>query len=284
MPLRTLCPLLLTALLLTGCSALAAFNTLTPVDPGVTLARADFAYGAQARQRLDIYVPDGGAAGAPVVVFFHGGGWDSGNKEDYAFVGKALAAQGFVSVVADYRLVPEVRFPAFVEDGAKAIRWTHDHIGEYGGDPRRLYLLGHSAGAYNAAMLTLDAHYLSQVGLRPSAVRATAALAGPYDFLPLSVDATIAAFGQAKNPAATQPINFVHSSAPPMFLAAGDQDTTVYPRNTTGLAARLRAAGADVAEKIYPGVTHAGIILALSRPFRGEAPVLADVAAFFRAH
>jgi acetyl esterase/lipase len=284
MSLRALCALLLAALPLGGCSALTAFNALTPVDPGVALARADIAYGAQARQRLDVYVPEGRKASAPVVVFLYGGGWDSGRKEDYAFVGRAFAAQGFVTVIADYRLVPDVRFPAFVEDGAKAIRWTHDHIGEYGGDPRRLYLIGHSAGAYNAAMLTLDAHYLRQVGLGPNAVRATAALAGPYDFLPLDVDATIAAFGETKNLAATQPINFAHPSAPPMFLAAGDQDTTVYPRNTTGLAAKLRAAGADVAEKIYPGMTHAGMVLALSRPFRGQAPVLADVAAFFRAH
>ena len=284
MPFRALCALLLTALPLAGCSALTVFNALTPVDPGAALARADIAYGAQARQRLDVYVPDGLKASAPAVVFFYGGGWDSGTKEDYAFVGRALAAQGFVTVVADYRLVPEVRFPAFVEDGAKAIRWTHDHIGEYGGDPRRLYLIGHSAGAYNAVMLTLDAHYLRQVGLGPNAVRATAALAGPYDFLPLDVDETIAAFGQTKNLATTQPINFISRSAPSMFLATGDQDTTVYPRNTTGLAAKLRAAGADVAETIYPGMTHAGMVLALSRPFRGQAPVLADVAAFFRAH
>jgi acetyl esterase/lipase len=282
--LRALCALLLTALPLAGCSALTAFNALTPVDPGVALARADIAYGAQARQRLDVYVADGLRAPAPVVVFFYGGGWDSGRKEDYAFVGKALAAQGYVTVIADYRLVPDVRFPAFVEDGAKAIRWAHDHIGDYGGDPRRLYLIGHSAGAYNAAMLTLDAHYLRQIGLGPNAVRATAALAGPYNFLPLDVEATIAAFGQTKNLAATQPINFISRSAPPMFLATGDQDTTVYPRNTTGLAAKLREAGADVAEKTYPGMTHAGIVLALSRPFRGQAPVLADVTAFFRAH
>jgi acetyl esterase/lipase len=284
MPFRALCALFLAALSLAGCSALSAFNALAPVDPGAALARPDIAYGPEPRQRLDVYVPDGGATGAPVVVFFYGGSWDSGRKEDYAFVGKALAAQGFVTVVADYRLVPDVRFPVFLEDGAQAVRWTHDHIAAFGGDPRRLYLLGHSAGAYNAVMLTLDAHYLRQAGLRPGAVRGTAALAGPYDFLPLSVDATIAAFGQAKNLPATQPIDFVHASAPPMFLAAGDQDTTVYPRNTTGLAARLRSAGAEVVEKIYPGVTHAGIMLALSRPFRGQAPVLADVTAFFRAH
>jgi acetyl esterase/lipase len=284
MSFRAFCALVLVGLLLGDCSALTTFNTLTPVDSGARLAGADIAYGEEARQRLDVYVPERAEARAPVIVFFYGGGWDSGRKDDYAFVGKALAAQGFATVIADYRLVPEVRFPAFVEDGAKAIRWTHDHIAEFGGDPRRIYLLGHSAGAYNAAMLSLDAHYLRQAGLRADAVRATAALSGPYDFLPLSVDSTVAAFGQAKDLVATQPINFASRAAPPMFLATGDQDTTVYPRNTTGLAARLRAAGAEVEEKTYPGVTHAGMVLALSRPFRGDAPVLADVVAFFRAH
>jgi acetyl esterase/lipase len=279
MPLRAL--LLAAALLLSARSALAASDA--PADAGAVLAKADIAYGGEARQHLDVYVPAGGAARAPVVVFFYGGGWGSGAKGDYAFVGKAFAAQGFVAVIPDYRLVPEVRFPAFIEDGAKAIRWTHDHIVEFGGDPGRLYLIGHSAGAYNAAMLTLDAHYLSEAGLPANAVRATAGLAGPYDFLPLSED-RIAAFGQAENPAATQPINFVRRSAPPMFLATGDNDTTVPPRNATGLAAKLRAAGAEAEDKTYPDVTHTDIVMALSKPLRGEAPVLEDVVRFFRAH
>jgi acetyl esterase/lipase len=272
------------AFCLAGCSPLTAFNTFAPVDPGATLARADIPYGAEPRQRLDLYVPARREAAAPVVVFFYGGGWNSGAKGDYAFVGKAFASQGFVTVIADYRLVPAIRFPAFIEDGAQAIRWTNDHIAEFGGDPHRLYLLGHSAGAYNAVMLTLDQHYLRQAGLPSGIVRATAALAGPYDFLPLSVDEAIAAFSQSKNLAQTQPINFVSRSAPPMFLATGDADATVYPRNTINLAEQSRAAGADVEEKIYPGASHVGIMLALSRPFRGRAPVLADVVRFFRTH
>ncbi|WP_158815557.1 alpha/beta hydrolase [Methylocapsa sp. S129] len=284
MRLRAVLALFLTAVCLDGCSALTTFNTFTPTDPRASLAKADIAYGAQARQRLDVYIPEGGLPGAPVVVFFYGGGWDSGRKDDYSFVGKALASRGFVTIIPDYRLVPAVRFPAFVEDGAQAVRWVHDHIAEFGGDPQRLYLLGHSAGAYNAMMLTLDAHFLAAAGLGARAVRATAGLSGPYDFLPLDVDESKAAFGQAKNLAATQPINFVRGSAPPIFVATGADDSTVYPRNTTGLAARLRAAGDEVEEKTYPDMDHAGMVLALSRPFRGRAPVLEDVVRFFRAH
>jgi acetyl esterase/lipase len=275
---------ILMALMTGGCSLLATFNDLTPKDPGAALARQDIAYGPDPRQRLDVYAPDDVTPGTPVIVFIYGGGWNSGSKDDYTFAGRALAAQGFISVIADYRLVPKVRFPAFVEDGALAVRWTHDHIAEFGGDPRRIYLLGHSAGAYNVMMLTLDAHYLADAGLRQNAVRATAALAGPYDFLPLDVDETVQAFGKTADLTKTQPINFVRRTAAPIFVAAGANDTTVYPRNTTMLAAKLRAAGAPVEEKIYPDMSHTGIMLAISRPFRGDAPVLRDVVQFYRTH
>jgi acetyl esterase/lipase len=284
MQLRAVLALFFTLTLLDGCSALTTFNAFVPTDAGAILAKADIVYGAQTRQRLDVYVPDGAEAGAPVILFIYGGGWDSGDRHDYAFAGKALAAQGFVTIIADYPLVPDVRFPVFVEDGAQALRWVRDHVAEFGGDPTRIYVLGHSAGAYNAMMLTLDAHFLSAVGLGANSIRATAGLAGPYDFLPLDVDQSKAAFGRSKDLAATQPITFVRRSAPPIFVATGADDTTVFPRNTTGLAGRLRAAGAEVAEKTYPAMTHAGIMLALSRPFRGQAPVLEDVVRFFREH
>jgi acetyl esterase/lipase len=284
MRLRAVLALFFTLALLDGCSALTMFNALVPTDAGASLAKADIAYGAEPRQRLDVYVPDGPKAGAPVILFIYGGGWDSGDKDDYAFAGKALAAQGFVTIIADYRLVPGVRFPVFVEDGAQALRWVSDHIAEFGGDPKHIYLLGHSAGAYNAMMLTLDEHFLSAVGLGANSIRATVGLAGPYDFLPLDVDQSKAAFGRSKDLPATQPINFVRRSAPPIFVATGADDTTVFPRNTTGLAARLRAARAEVAEKTYPAMTHAGIMLALSRPFRNQAPVLEDIVRFFREH
>ena len=228
-----LCGLAIASLSLAGCTAVGAFNALTPVDAGAKLVGADIPYGSLPRQRLDVYAPQDGGARRPVVVFFYGGGWESGRKEDYAFVGKALAARGFLAVIPDYRLVPEVRFPGFIEDGAGAVAWTHEHIGDFGGDARRLYLFGHSAGAYNAAMLTLDAGYLARAGLAPGALRATAALAGPYDFLPLDAPETIAAFGETRPLSQTQPINFARRSAPPMFLAAGAADETVYPRNTT---------------------------------------------------
>jgi acetyl esterase/lipase len=268
---------------LSGCSPLAAYNTLAPADAGGAPAQIDITYGQHPRQKLDVYVPSDRRTGVPVVVVAYGGSWNSGSKNDYAFLGKALASRGFVAVIADYRLVPEVRFPAFLDDTAAAAAWALTHAAQYGGDTGRLFVLGHSAGAYNAVMIALDGQYLAHFGARPSQIRGVIGLAGPYDFLPLAVDATKAAFGQAKDLAETQPINFASRNAPPMLLATGDDDTTVYPRNSVALAKQLTAAGGSATVRRYPGIGHVGLLLALSRPLRGRAPVLEDIVKFINS-
>jgi acetyl esterase/lipase len=217
-----------------------------------------------------------------VAVFFYGGSWDSGRRQDYGWVGRALAAQGFLTVVPDYRLYPAVRFPGFVEDGALAVRWAVDHAGPLGGDPGRIVLIGHSAGAYSAAMLALDDLYLKAAGVDPKVVRAFAGLSGPYDFLPLDGPVTRRTFGAFPDLPATQPAVYVRADSPPAFLATGDGDTTVRPRNTRILAAALRTKGVAVEERHYPGLNHADTVLALSRPFRGKAPVLSEMTAFLK--
>ena len=242
------------------------------------------AFGPDPRQKLDVYAPAHVRAAAPVVVFFYGGSWSSGDRQGYAFVGEALAARGFVVVIPDYRLVPQVRFPAFVQDGASAMRWVVDNIGACGGDVRRLALSGHSAGAYISAMLALDQTWLRQAGVEPSRVRALANLAGPYDFYPFDVKASQEAFAGYPDAQATQPINFVRPGAPAAFLAYGERDDTVRPRNSIRLAAALERDGVAVELKAYPTLDHISILLALSKPFRGKAPVLADMTRFLQAH
>jgi acetyl esterase/lipase len=264
----------------TGCSPLGAFSFVAGRDEGSRQVAADVPYGAHPRQRLDLYAPLSANGPAPVVIFFYGGSWNSGRRQDYAFVGHALAARGHVVVIADYRLVPEIRFPAFIEDGAQAARWVRDGIGPYGGDPGRLALMGHSAGAYIAAMLALDLRFLRGAGVDPRAVKALVGLAGPYDFLPLTEPITRPTFGGAPDLAQTQPVSFARPGAPPALLATGSDDDTVKPRNSLALAARLRAAGSSASVRTYKGVDHAGILLALSRLLRDRAPVLDDVTAF----
>lgn len=257
---------------------------MAPADGGVRQVASGLAYGSGKRRTLDVYVPSTRSAKPrPVVVIFYGGSWNSGRRQDYAFLGKALASRGFVAIVADYRLVPEVRFPKFLEDGARAVAWAHANAASYGGDANALFVMGHSAGAYNAAMISLDPRYLKAAGLSQQNLAGTIALAGPYDFFPFKVESTKAAFGKAPDPSQTQPVNFVSPQDPPMFLATGADDTTVKPRNTRILASKLRAVGVGVDEHSYKDITHIGLLLALSVPYRDTAPVLDDLAAFIDA-
>jgi acetyl esterase/lipase len=249
---------------------------------GYTVHR-DIAYGDNPRQKLDVYVPDTPAPGHPVMVFFYGGSWQSGEKGDYLFAGQAFASKGIITVIADYRLYPEVYFPAFLQDGARAVAWTHAHIRDYGGNPDNLFLSGHSSGGYIAVMLTLDERYLAGAGVQSAWIKGTAGIAGPYDFLPFTDPKIKALFSTAAD-IDTQPIHFARTGLPPMLLMTGDKDTEVYPRNTAHLTARLRDLGQPVTERIYPGVAHVGIVLSLANGFRGKAPVLEDITAFVRQH
>jgi acetyl esterase/lipase len=222
------------------------------------------AYGDLPRQKLDVYRPtQPRASPAPVVVFFYGGAWSSGERGDYRFIGQRLAADGFTVVIPDYRLHAEAKFPAFLEDGARALRWTQDHIAEFGGDPERLFLIGHSAGAYNAVMLALDRRYGAAAGFGSERIRGVIGLAGPYDFK-LDTPLLKSLFGGAADPGDTQPVRFAVSGAPPMLLMTGDTDETVRPANSVSLAAHLRAAGTPVELREFPGVSHIDLLLQLS--------------------
>ena len=265
-------------------SILGVLNALLPKDSASHAVARDLPFGPAERHRLDLYAPrrvDGvPTAGLPVVMFVYGGSWAEGDRQHYSFAGRALAAQGFLTVVADYRLVPEVEYPGFVEDCALAFGWVVDNIARHGGDPTRIALMGHSAGAYNAAMLALDRRYLSDA-LR-ARVRCLVGLSGPYDFFPFDGAISMRTFGAVREPMTTQPISHVGPDAPPMFLATGERDTLVYPRNTVELARRLATLGVAVEERHYDGLGHPGPLLALSRPLRWRAPVLKDVTTYLR--
>ncbi len=271
---------LVAALSLAGCKPADLLNATIPRS-GLTIVH-DVAYGPAARQKLDFYRPER-AGPAPVIVFFYGGSWNSGSKSTYPFVAATLARRGNVVVVPDYRLYPDVRYPVFLQDCARAVAWTAAHLAQLGGDPARLFVMGHSAGAYNAVMLGLDAQLLADAGSSRSTLAGVIGLAGPYDFLPMTGPVVRAVFAPAGDGPETQPINHVDGHAPPMLLLAGAADQTVRPRNTTSLAERLRAAHGSVETAIYPGVGHIGLVIAIAPLFQGKAPVLADIESFVRA-
>lgn len=240
---------------------------------------SDIRYADGARGKLDVYRPRA-ADGAPTVVFFYGGRWSSGSKGLYQIFGRTLRARGYAVVIPDYRIYPQVRFPAFVEDGAKALRWTHDNIAKYGGDPRRLFVMGHSAGAHIAAMLSLDPQWLNRVGLDAGHdIVGLIGLAGPYDFLPLKDPDLIEIFGGADR-AETQPITFAHGRKPPALLVSGDMDKVVHPGNSVRLAERLRQRGNDATALLYRRFGHI-TVLAGYAPFLGNVlPAMRDLDTF----
>jgi acetyl esterase/lipase len=270
------------AALLAACSpTFSALNMLVPKS-GYRVVQG-VAYGGDPRQKLDIYVPDKVRPKSPVLLFFYGGAWMSGSRDQYLAFGQAFASLGIVTVVADYRLYPQVTYPAFVEDGAKAVAWVHAHAADYSGDPGRLFIAGHSAGGYIAAMLGSDPKYLAAVGGDFSWLRGVIGIAGPYDFLPLTDKDYIAIFHGPMNREA-MPVNHIDGKRPPMLLAWGLDDGTVGAVNIDHMEAKLKSVGSPVQTARYPGTGHIGIILSLVPGFRGHTTLRQDMAGFIQSH
>nr|WP_256737590.1 alpha/beta hydrolase [Pseudomonas sp. dw_358] len=266
-------------LLLGGCSPLGMVDGVTPSNGYIRVE--GLAYGDGPRQHLDLYQPLTPLPKHPVVVFFYGGSWTSGERGHYRFVARALAQRGILAVIADYRLYPQVRYPDFLQDNALAVAWVHRHVAAYGGNPQALFLMGHSSGAYNAAMLALDGSLLQAVGLSPADIRGWIGLAGPYDFLPVENTEVRPVFFYPNTPADSQPINHVQAGAPPALLIAANTDSYVNPvRNTGGLARRLREVGVPVEVHYMDRVNHMTLIGAFAWPLQWLAPVVDEVVGF----
>lgn len=265
-------------LLLASCTSLKLAVANAPARLGDYQRHAALGYGAGPRRTLDIYVPRGASA-APVVIFWYGGSFQYGHRESYRFVGAALAQRGLVAVLPDYRLYPPAVFPEFVDDAAQAVKWVHDHAAAYGGDPARLFLMGHSAGGYLASMVALDRRYLLAAGASDVKVRGLIALSAPHVLVP-NTPVLHGIFGPPWTTADWQPLNFASPMSPPTLLIHGQQDPTVDPRNSEALAAALRAQGVDVTLRLMPRLNHSDTIAALSVPLRRRAPVLDETVAF----
>lgn len=270
-----------------GCIPLTTANDLLVGRDGYTQWRG-LAYGNDPRQVLDVYSPNAdrspartsGVNAARVVVFFYGGAWRSGTRDHYRFIGKAFTDAGFVVVVPDYRLSPAVRFPAFNEDGAAAVRWVRDHIAGYGGNPDDIVLMGHSAGAHIAALLVTDRRYLRDAGVPTAAIHSFVGLAGPYAIDPLQYRVSRPAFEGADPPAVAKPITHVDGDEPPMLLLHGGDDRTVWPLNSHALADKVNACGGSAQVIEYPDTGHIGILLGLSELFRSPDGAFTDTLRF----
>lgn len=270
------------AALCAACSPVNVLNALIPTD-GYTVHQA-IAYGTLARQTLDVYVPIGQPdKPLPVVLFFYGGGWDSGRKEDYLFAAEAFTSKGYLTVIPDYRIFPEVKFPEFMLDAVSASKWVKTNVARFGGDPDAIFIVGHSAGAHIGMMLNLNAQYLAAEQLKPNDFRGFIGLAGPYDFLPLQSDRLKAIFGPEDLRWQSQPINFVTGKNQPTLLLVGLKDDTVWPRNSHNLAKAIREKNGSVTVIDYPHYNHVDMIANIAKPFRTFNTLLNDMVSFIES-
>jgi len=272
--------------MLSACSAITFGIANAPASFGPFERKADIAYGAGKRQRLDVYVPDGVSASQPsdrpVVVFWYGGSWKNGSKADYRFVGASLAERGFITVLPDYRLYPEVKFPAFLDDAARAVAWVQEHAQELGGNPRRIVLMGHSAGAHTAAYLALNHEFLAKRGAKPEWIAGLVGLSGPYALAP-NTPTLHRIFAPPWGESDWQPVRFVSPKAPPAFLAHGMDDGWVAVEQTEELRDALQAKGVRVKTELYRNTGHGATVAGFSKPARGSAPTLEQTVDFLES-
>lgn len=259
-------------------------DALMSLNSNAVLVAKNQSFADDPRLSLNIWTPADTLANAklPVLVFFYGGSWYFGEKHQYDFLARAYTDLGYIVVLPDYRLYPDVQFPAMAEDAASAIAWTHDNIARYGGDPDAIVISGHSAGAYNVLMAALDPQYLAHTGKSTAIIKGVASLAGPADFYPFTSEAAKNSFGNVAQPEATQPITFARPDAPPLLLITGTGDTVVKPHNSQSLQARMESVGGTSRYIDYDGASHNDIIMAVSRPFRDRVSLLDDTDSFFR--
>jgi len=241
----------------------------------------DLAYGSDPRQRLDVYQPIAPQTAAPVVIFLYGGRWQGGSKDQYHLLGEAFTRRGVVAMVPDYRLYPQVRFPGWVDDAARVVRWARDNVSRYGGDSTRIVVVGHSAGAHTAALLAVDKEYLRRAGVPPGVVRGFVSLAGPVATVWTDADVQ-ALMGPPEGWPMTYPMAQVDGKAPPLLLLHGERDKTVDPANSVRLAARIWNHGGCARVVLYKGLDHVGIVIALAVPGLQIAPVMHEVMKFVR--
>lgn len=237
-------------------------------------------YGSDPAQKLRVYRSDEAGERRPVFLFFHGGAWAHGDPDDYGFIARNIAPEGYVVVLGGYRMNEPGRYPAMLQDTASATRWVRDNIGNLGGDPDNIVLSGHSAGAYNAVQIALDRRWLKEARVPEASIRGVVGLSGPYDFYPFDKPRAKAAFESVGAGPDSQPVNHARSDAPPMLLVHGEADTVVRPRNSRALARAQSEVGASVETLYLPGKAHNDPLLALTHPWRRDPLVFDRVTRF----
>lgn len=272
---------------LTACSPTRALNAVVPSSSYTLVSDVPYiADGAHVRQTMDIYIPEQTSHKQNIVVFLYGGGWDDGDKADFEFIGQAFARLGYITVIPNYRLFPEVEFPAFINDAAAAVQAIPNHVPSactaLQANERGLILIGHSAGAHSAAMLLANPSYLGD----SLPINAFIGLSGPYD-LPLDHERVGEKFSQVEGNEAN-PVVIISerkpSNLPPTLLLHGEADTIAKPTHSESFATELNALGVPTTFKLYPSRRHVALVASLASPLRFWTPAYEDIQVFLTKH
>lgn len=281
--------ILLSNVMLAGCQSVANITSTPPLQTATGSANGSFgtevntrkirkitdiAYGQDKRQRLDIYTPDDNQP-HPVLIFVYGGSWQSGKRQTYAFVGRQFAKAGYTTVVVDYRLAPQHIFPDYVLDTAHAMGWVYRNIARHGGNPNQLFVMGHSAGAFNVVSAVDDDRFWSQTGIPDTAILGVIGLAGPYDY-DFHFGKTQVAFPQDMTQQQVMPVYHIRQGVPPHLLITGRKDTVVYPQNADSLQQALTGVGGQV-ERVEVPANHAGIVVGLAKHLQPFYPTFSTI-------
>ncbi len=212
---------------------------------------------------LDIFMPKE-VPNAPVLMFIHGGGWRSGDKSIYPFLGRTFAQQGFVTVNISYRLSPEVQHPAHIQDVARAFAWVYKNIAPYGGNPKQLFVTGHSAGGHLTALLALNKKYLQAEGLSTDLIKAALPISGIFSLSDIGGADIFTSDPELRRDAA--PINFVRDAQPPFYLIFAQNDIPTLDRQALDLAKLLQQKGTEAKTLNVPNRDHISIIVSIGLP------------------
>ena len=270
---------------LPACSVLDIINTTAKIYR--VDKTPDLTFGQHPRDNFDIYLPRKATAEVtPVVVFFYGGSWNSGSKEDYQFVGRRLAAQGYIVAIPNYRLYPEVSYPEFLLDSAAAVAAVSHELKQSTyqayNPSAQMILMGHSAGAYNAAMLSMDDRWLAEHQLdRQSLIAGFVGLAGPYDLYPIDVEDVKPVFFHPNYPPNSNPVDFLDDYNIPTLILAPESDHLVsIEKNSIRLADELAARGTSHQLVQVKGTDHVTMIGVMSPLLFFKGSVVAPINEF----
>lgn len=257
----------------TSCTPVSFLNGITPSKS--YLLEKNVSYGSLGSQVMDIYQARAKKENSPIIVFIHGGSWDSGSKDIYKFFAEGFTSEGYDVAVPNYRLFPEIIFPDMLHDTAKAVAYLSNLFSN-----RKVVLIGHSAGGYNALMVSMNKHYLKEQGISVcSLISGVVSISSPTGVYELKKEPLVTIFPDRfkYNDA---PMAYVDNATPSLLVINGLADKVVDPQNAIILSEKVNKRGGQSVLKLYPDTNHTQAVQVMSRYFDDNISLKSDILNF----